>query len=57
MYFYLYRDTLNYWRWTLYAENNHKIADSGERYFNKTDAEHGITLVKSTTYLTPVRLA
>ncbi len=54
MYFSLYRDTANYWRWTLYAANNKKIADSGEGYFNKADAQNGINLVKGTTASTPV---
>jgi uncharacterized protein YegP (UPF0339 family) len=54
MYFSVYRDIANQWRWTLYAANNRKIADSGEGYWNKTDAQHGIELVKSTNILTPV---
>ena len=55
MYFKLYKDTAGYWRWTLYAANNRKIADSGESYHNKSDAESGINLVKSTNSRTPVR--
>lgn len=54
MHFVLYRDTANYWRWTLYANNNKKIADSGEGYWNKADAQHGISLVTSTTSSTPI---
>lgn len=54
MYFSLYRDTANYWRWTLYASNHKKIADSGEGYWNKADAQNGINLVKGTTASTPV---
>jgi uncharacterized protein YegP (UPF0339 family) len=54
MYFVLYRDTAGYWRWTLYASNNRKIADSGEGYFNKSDAQHGTGLVMSTNQTTPV---
>jgi uncharacterized protein YegP (UPF0339 family) len=54
MHFNLYRDTANQWRWTLYAANNKKIADSGESYWNKVDAQHGINLVKGTTTTTPV---
>lgn len=54
MHFVLYRDHANQWRWTLYAVNNRKIADSGESYWNKADAENGINLVKSTSYSTPV---
>ena len=42
----IYRDASGYWRWTLYAANARKIADSGEGYINKADCLHGITLVK-----------
>ena len=56
MYFYLYKDAAGYWRWTLYASNGKKIADSAEGYFNKADAENGIGLVKS-AYNAPIRQA
>lgn len=46
MYYKLYKDTAGYWRWTLYAGNYRKIADSGEGYFNKSDCLSGINLVK-----------
>lgn len=46
MYFALYKDTAGYWRWTLYAANNLKIANSGEGYWNKADCTHAINLVK-----------
>jgi uncharacterized protein YegP (UPF0339 family) len=45
---------INQWRWTLYAANNKKVADSGESYWNKADAQHGIALVMSTNSSTPV---
>ncbi|MBR1196222.1 DUF1508 domain-containing protein [Bradyrhizobium sp. AUGA SZCCT0240] len=54
MHFVIYKDTASQWRWTLYAANNKKIADSGESYWNKADAQHGISLVKSSTQSTPV---
>ena len=54
MRFVLYRDRTGNWRWTLYASNGAKIADSGEGYVNKADARHGIDLVKSTNSMTPV---
>jgi uncharacterized protein YegP (UPF0339 family) len=54
MFFYLYRDVASQWRWTLYAANNKKIADSGEGYWNKADCQHGIDLVKGTNHATPV---
>jgi uncharacterized protein YegP (UPF0339 family) len=53
MNFSLYRDLANQWRWTLYASNHRKIADSGG-YWNKSDAQHGIALVMSTNASTPV---
>lgn len=55
MYFSIYKDVAGYFRWTLYAANNRKIADSGEGYYNKSDALNGINLVKGTNALTPVQ--
>jgi uncharacterized protein YegP (UPF0339 family) len=46
MFFHLYRDVANQWRWILYATNGRKIADSAEGYFNKADCLSGIRLVK-----------
>jgi len=46
MYFSLYRDANLHWRWTLYASNGRKIANSGEGYFNKADCLSAINLVK-----------
>jgi uncharacterized protein len=54
MFFILYKDTASQWRWTLYAANNKKVADSGESYWNKNDALHGIGLVMSTNQNTPI---
>jgi uncharacterized protein YegP (UPF0339 family) len=54
MFFILYQDAESQWRWTLYAANNKKIADSGESYWNKSDAKASIGLVKSTHTTTPV---
>lgn len=55
MYFELYKDRAGEWRWRLKASNGKIVADSGEGYHNKSDAEHGINLVKGTTSSTPVR--
>ena len=55
MYFYLYKDVSAQWRWRLVAANGKTIADSGEAYWNKSDALHGIQLVQSTNYQTPVK--
>lgn len=54
MYFVLYKDVAQQWRWTLFAANNQKIANSGEGYWNKADAQHGINLVRLTNGNTPV---
>ncbi len=45
MYYLVYLDASRQWRWTLYAANGRKIANSGEGYFNKQDCVHGINLV------------
>ena len=45
MYFQVYKDTANNWRWRLRAANNETIA-SGEGYVNKADCLHVISLVK-----------
>ena len=37
MFFWLYIDNANQWRWRLYAGNNRIIADSGEGYHNYAD--------------------
>lgn len=45
MYYVIYTDASGYWRWTLFAANNRKIANSGEGYHNKADCRHAISLV------------
>lgn len=54
MYFWIYRDRINQFRWRLYTANHRVIADSGEGYFNLADCIHGINLVKATDAQTPV---
>jgi uncharacterized protein YegP (UPF0339 family) len=49
MWYLLYKDAGNQWRWTLYAANNYKIANSGEGYYNKADATSAIGLVKGSS--------
>lgn len=56
MHFYVYLDTNRQWRWTLFAANNRKIANSGEGYINKQDCLAGINLVASTNG-TPIKYA
>jgi len=53
MHFVIYRDKANQWRWTLFAANNRRVADSAEGYWNKTDCQHGIELVRG-AYAAPV---
>ena len=43
----VYKDVQGYWRWTLYAGNSRKIANSGEGYYNRADALAAINLVKA----------
>jgi uncharacterized protein YegP (UPF0339 family) len=44
--FRVYEDAAGDWRWTYYAANGLKIADSAEGYRNKRDCLHGLWLVK-----------
>ena len=53
MKFVIYKDAGGYWRWTLYGDNNRIVADSGEGYHRRSDAESGIALVKQTVGDTP----
>ncbi len=46
MYFDLYKDISGQWRWRLVASNGKTVADSGESYTTKANAENGILLVK-----------
>jgi uncharacterized protein YegP (UPF0339 family) len=54
MYFELYYESFQGWRWTLYAANHRKIANSGEGYVNKSDALAAINMVKASA-TAPVR--
>lgn len=55
MKFVLYTDASNQYRWTLYAANNRKIANSGESYWNRADALAAINLVRGTSGSTPIQ--
>lgn len=44
--FIVYRDNASQYRWTLYAANNKKIADSGESYITRSDAREAAERVK-----------
>lgn len=56
MYYVVFLDQEFQWRWTLYAANHRKIANSGEGYFNKTDCLRGLDLTANSRG-TPVRYA
>ena len=49
MYYEVFKDRSNQWRWHLKAVNGRIIADSGEGYFNKSDCLYGIELVKGSS--------
>ncbi|MGI8738399.1 MAG: YegP family protein [Gammaproteobacteria bacterium] len=53
MYYVIYQDRQRHWRWRLNAANHKTIADSGEGYWNKSDCQNAINLVKS-SYIAPV---
>lgn len=44
--FIVYADQAGEFRWYLMAENNRKIAESGEGYRSRQDCEDGIRLLK-----------
>ena len=48
--FVMYKDAKGEWRWTLYATNAKKIADSAEGYVRKADCVHGARLVASISH-------
>lgn len=41
----IYRDNEGAYRWRLRAANGEPIADSGEGYVRRSDAQHGLDLV------------
>jgi uncharacterized protein YegP (UPF0339 family) len=45
--FRLYQDQSGDWRWTFYAANGLKVADSAEGYRNQKDCIHGMMIVKA----------
>ena len=55
MYFEMYRDARDEWRWRLKAGNHEVIAVSSEGYASKQSCSHSIDLVKSITANTQVK--
>ena len=39
----------NLFKWTLYTDNNRKICESVEKYYNRDDAHEAVATVKRTT--------
>ncbi|AFK20586.1 DUF1508 domain-containing protein [Haloferax mediterranei ATCC 33500] len=52
--FELYADSQGEWRWRLVHDNGNIIADSGEGYSSKQNAEQGIESVKENAPEAPV---
>lgn len=46
MYYFVYRDAQNQWRWRLYAADYRIVAESGEDYYNRSDCINAIALAK-----------
>ncbi len=46
MYFRVFQDRAFEWRWTLFAANHRKIADSAEGYSSKQNCLHGLSLIR-----------
>ncbi len=46
MFYFIFKDDKNQWRWRLYAANNRIIASSYDGYHNKKACIHAISLVK-----------
>jgi uncharacterized protein YegP (UPF0339 family) len=55
MHFNLYKDKAGEWRWRLIASNGKTVADSGEGYTTKANAQAGIASVKEGAATAAVR--
>lgn len=47
--YFIYRDNKGLWRWTYEASNGRTIAVSSESYYNKSDCERGIEIMKASS--------
>ena len=54
-FFHVYQDSQHLWRWTFYAPNNRKMADSGESYNTRQSCESAIAVLKREVPTAPVR--
>ncbi|MBF0676019.1 DUF1508 domain-containing protein [Pseudomonas sp.] len=53
-YYYIYKDNVGQWRWRFTAKNGKIIAMSSESYYNLTDCEHAVGLIKTQSASSPV---
>lgn len=53
-YFQLYQDVSNHWRWRLVAGNGKLIANSGEAFYSKENAQRSAQLVQSIAGSAPI---
>ncbi|WP_422794944.1 YegP family protein [Sphingobium mellinum] len=51
--YFIYRDIAGLWRWRYDASNGRTIAVSSESYFNRSDCERGIDIMKA-SFTVPV---
>jgi len=47
--YWMYKDVRLEWRWTYQARNGEMIAVSSEGYKNRSDCEHAINLMRTST--------
>lgn len=47
--YWLYKDVQGQWRWNYDASNGKTIAVSSESYFNRSDCERGIEIMKGSS--------
>lgn len=52
--FEVYSDRAGQWRWRFKARNGRVLADSGESYYNRTDCENAIQLIKRDAPTAPI---
>jgi uncharacterized protein YegP (UPF0339 family) len=53
--FLVYRDNAGGYRWTLFAANNLKVADSGEAYVSRSNAREAAERVKRLAPSAPIK--
>ena len=51
-----FRDNKDEWRWRVRAANNKIVAESGEGYFRRVDAERGLKVARFFMYFGSKRI-